>query len=392
VRVIFLAHSYPRHAGDLPGSFLLRLAVALREVGVEVRVLAPSAPGIGARDEFDGVPVARYRYAPRDHETLAYTGLMADAVRASWAARAALGGLLAASALATRRAVGSWNADLVHAHWWFPGGAAAASMTARAGRPLVVTLHGSDVRLARNLRPARAAYAAVARRASALTAVSSYLCAESAAMAPDVRCTVAPMPAAAHLFRPPPIDAPREGVLFVGRLTRQKGVADLLRAAASGAPDAPVTVCGAGPEEAALRALASELALDGRVRWLPVQPQERLVALYQSAAVVAVPSHEEGLGLVAVEAGLCGTPVVGYRSGGLADVVVDGAGGSLVAPGDVAALGRALAAFLDDPRRARVAGEHARRSAAGFTPDAVAARYREVYDGVLAARTSGPAR
>jgi glycosyltransferase involved in cell wall biosynthesis len=123
-----------------------------------------------------------------------------------------------------------------------------------------------------------------------------------------------------------------------------------------------------------------------------VQPQERLVALYQSAAVVAVPSHEEGLGLVAVEAGLCGTPVVGYRSGGLADVVVDGAGGSLVAPGDVAALGRALAAFLDDPRRARVAGEHARRSAAGFTPDAVAARYREVYDGVLAAQPSGRAR
>jgi glycosyltransferase involved in cell wall biosynthesis len=383
VRVVFVAHSYPRHDGDVAGSFLLRLARALREVGVDVRVVAPSARGLAAADEFDGVRVDRYRYAPRALETLAYTGTMADAVRASWGARAALGGLLVASAAAVRRAVRAWRADLVHAHWWFPGGAAVAARVARAGRPLVLTMHGSDVRLARGLAPARAAYARVVRRAGAVTAVSSYLCAESRAMAPDVACEVAPMPVAADLFGAPPPGAPRAGVLFVGRLTRQKGVDTLLRAAA--AFRAPLTICGSGPEEGALRALAAELGLGARVRWLATQPQSRLADLYREAAVVAMPSHEEGLGLVAVEAGLCGTPVVGFRSGGLVDVVDDGATGFLVPPGDATALAGALDRVSEDPSLAATLGAKAGARATRFAPDQVAARYRTIYERVIAA-------
>ena len=386
MRVVFLAHSYPRHPGDLAGSFLLRLALALRDVGVDVRVLAPAAAGLLPRDDIDGVPVARYRYAPRSLETLAYTGVMADAVRASWGARLALGGLLAASAVATRRAVRAWQADVVHAHWWFPGGAAAAAPGASAGRPLVITMHGSDVRLARAVGPARAAYARVARRASAVTAVSSYLCAEAMAMAPNVTCAVAPMPVAAELFHPPSPGVRRAGVLFIGRLTKQKGVDALLRAPALGEWDAPVTVCGSGPEESALRALASELGLGQRVRWIPTQPQPRLTELYQRAAVVAMPSHEEGLGLVAVEAALCGTPVVGFRSGGLVDVVREGETGTLVPPGDTGALARALRALVDDPARAQVMGACALAAAGRFTPAAAAAQYRGLYERAIAAR------
>ena len=83
MRVVFVAHSYPRHEDDMAGSFLLRLARALRGKGVDVRVVAPSARGLATADEFDGIRVERYRYAPRALETLAYTGTMADAVRAS---------------------------------------------------------------------------------------------------------------------------------------------------------------------------------------------------------------------------------------------------------------------------------------------------------------------
>jgi glycosyltransferase involved in cell wall biosynthesis len=388
VRVVFVAHSYPRHEDDMAGSFLLRLARALRGKGVDVRVVAPSARGLAAADEFDGIRVERYRYAPRALETLAYTGTMADAVRASWGARAALGGLLVASAAAARRAVRAWRADLVHAHWWFPGGAAVATRAVRAGRPLVVTMHGSDVRLARGLAPARAAYARVVRRAGALTAVSSYLCAESRAMAPDVACDVAPMPVAADLFAAPPPGAPRAGVLFVGRLTRQKGVDTLLRAAAGFR--APLTICGSGPEEGALRTLAADLELGARVRWLGTQPQSRLADLYREAAVVAMPSHEEGLGLVAVEAALCGTPVVGFRSGGLVDVVDDGVTGFLVRPGDAGALAGALDRLTRDPALVVSLGATARAHASRFAPDRVAARYREIYDRVIAA--GGPGR
>jgi starch synthase len=203
-------------------------------------------------------------------------------------------------------------------------------------------------------------------------------------MAPDVACEVAPMPVAADLFVPPPSGAPRGGVLFVGRLTRQKGVDTLLRAAA--AFEAPLTVCGSGPEEGALRTLAADLGLGRRVRWLPAQPQSRLADLFREAAVVGMPSHEEGLGLVAVEAALCGTPVVGFRSGGLVDVVDDGATGFLVPPGDVGALARALDRVTGDAALAVALGAAARARATRFAPDHVAARYRAIYDRVIAAR------
>jgi hypothetical protein len=134
VRVLFVAHSFPRWPGDAAGSFLHRLARALGDAGVTVRVIAPAAPGLAAEEDVAGVAVSRYRYAPRAFETLAYTGTMADAVRGGWGARLALGGLLAAAAVRTGREVRRWRAEVVHAHWWFPGGASgrAAGRDSRA--------------------------------------------------------------------------------------------------------------------------------------------------------------------------------------------------------------------------------------------------------------------
>jgi hypothetical protein len=98
VRVLFLTHNFPRHPGDAAGSFLLRLALALRDVDVETRVVAPSGAGLTARDRVGDIEVRRFRYAPRAYETLAYTGNMAADVQRSWSGRMALGGMLLAGA------------------------------------------------------------------------------------------------------------------------------------------------------------------------------------------------------------------------------------------------------------------------------------------------------
>src|SRR6266511_318019 len=179
-RVVFAAHAFPRHQGDLTGGFLLRRAEALEREGVDVQAVAPAAPGLPARDRLRGVAVRRYRYAPRRAETLAYTGGM-HLRAASPTGALALAGLLAAGALALRRAAA--GADLVHAHWWFPGGVQAL---AAGKRPLVTTLHGTDVRLARTRPAARAACARVLRASAAITTVSTWLRDEFAALAPDL--------------------------------------------------------------------------------------------------------------------------------------------------------------------------------------------------------------
>ena len=124
MNVLFLTHSYPREDGDAAGSFILRLARALATEGVNVRVVAPGARGLAAHETLGGIPVDRFRYAPRRFETLAYGGNMAAQVRDSWARAVALVGFLGAEFQAGVTARREFNPALVHAHWWFPNGLA----------------------------------------------------------------------------------------------------------------------------------------------------------------------------------------------------------------------------------------------------------------------------
>ncbi len=383
-RVVFLTHAFPRHRDDLPGGFLLRLARALAADGVTVEALAPSAPGLAARERIDGIEVRRYRYAPARAETIAYTGGM-HLRAASPRGAAALVGLLAAGTVAACRAVP--GADLVHAHWWFPGGLQA--LAARA-RPLVTTLHGTDVRLAAGRAAARAACARVLCASAAVTVVSSWLRDQAAAMAPGCadRIRVAPMPVDEATFTPGA--EPRTELLFVGRLDGQKGADVALQAVAAltgPAAALPLRVVGDGPREAALRTLAAELGIAGRVRWEAGLAQVELAERYRRAAVLLVPGRDEGLGLVAVEGQLAGAPVVAAASGGLVDVVADGRTGRTFPPGEPQALARVVEDVVAQPAAAADLAGRARAAALGrFGARAAARAYAEVYAEVLARR------
>jgi glycosyltransferase involved in cell wall biosynthesis len=394
LRVVFLAHAFPRRADDVTGGFLLRLAVALRAEGIEVTAVAPAAAGLAAAERLDGVAVHRYRYAPRPAERLAYGGDMHRRA-ASPAGALALAGLLGAGALAARRA--ARGADLVHAHWWFPAGVQA--LAARAGLPLVTTLHGTDVRLARGRAAARAACARVLAASARVTAVSGWLAEQAARFAPGLagRVLVAPMPVDDRTFHPGRPGRPRDELLFVGRLDRQKG-AEVALAALAGlrgpAAALALRVVGSGPEEAALRRLAGELGVAGRVRWDGQLPQAELADRYRRAALLLVPGRDEGLGLVAAEGQLSGAPVVAAASGGLLDVVADGHTGRTFPPGRPDALARTIEAALADPAAtARMAATARQAAAARFGTAAAARAYADVYAQALAswpARPGGP--
>ena len=386
MKVLFLTHSFPRHAGDPPGSFILRLATALAGEGIEVNVVAPAAAGLANHDALDQIPVERFRYAPRRFETLAYTGNMAAQVQASWSARVTMLGFLGAEFSVAVRARRAFEPDIVHAHWWFPNGLVGTWLGRMAHKPLVTTLHGSDVRLARTIAFSRPAFRHVLQHSAAVTAVSRYLAREAQEVVSAPAATIAPMPVATELFSP---DGKRskERLLFVGRLNKQKGI-ELLLHALNRIPDDDVSldVVGDGEDGEALKELAQALGIAQRVRWHGAVPQTGLAEFYRSAAALVMPSVGEGLGLVAVEAQLCETPVIAFNSGGLPDVVQHDRTGVLVDDIDSRALAAAIISLLErDDRGASLGAAGRLHALATFAPESVARRYADVYRSAIAA-------
>jgi starch synthase len=200
------------------------------------------------------------------------------------------------------------------------------------------------------------------------------------------------------------IDPDRPSVVFVGRITRQKGLPYLLRAAALLPPEVQLVLCAGAPDTPAILAevRAGVEALQSErtgVVWIDqLLSQHELSAVLTSATTFVCPSVYEPLGIVNLEAMACGAPVVGTATGGIPEVVDDGVTGRLV-PIDqaddgtgtptnpekfVRDLADALTEVVSDPTRAAQMGEAGRRRAeAEFGWDQIAARTHEIYKSLL---------
>ncbi|MGB4778722.1 glycogen synthase [Microbacterium sp.] len=199
------------------------------------------------------------------------------------------------------------------------------------------------------------------------------------------------------------IDPNRPSVVFVGRITRQKGLPYFLRAAARLPRDVQVVLCAGAPDTPQILAEVEGLVRDLQgqrdgVVWIgEFLPRDQLCAVLSSATTFVCPSVYEPLGIVNLEAMACGAAVVGTATGGIPEVVVDGVTGRLVpieqvqdgtgTPIDpdrfVADLAAVLTEVVSDPECARAYGDAGRRRAATefswqAIADATAALYREV--------------
>jgi glycosyltransferase involved in cell wall biosynthesis len=385
MKVLFLTHNYPRRPGDASGNFLLLLAKALRGEGIEVRVVAPASAGVADHETVDGISVDRFHYAPKGQETLAYGGNMATQVRESWGARMKLLGFLGSEFRCAVKARRAFEPDVIHAHWWFPNGLVGTWTARMSDKPLVTTLHGTDVRLARTVAFSRPGFRHVMQHSAAVTAVSQFLADEAQKVVSTSAPQVAPMPVATDLFSPAGTRQSNR-LLFVGRLNAQKGIELLLRAVAVSSAKPSLDVVGDGPDGERLKALAGELEIGDRIRWIGTLPQQQLTEYYRSATALVVPSVNEGLGLVAVEAQLCETPVIAFDSGGLSDVVSNGRTGILVEDISASALATAIDSLLASPDRGAALGAAGRLHAlATFAPESVARRYATIYRSIQGA-------
>ncbi len=348
LRLLSFTNLYPSGARPRHGIFVEQRLRRLVETGrVETRVVVPVARRLFARED-EALTAERFgiavRYAPftavRGLTTVLNPLLMARAAR---------------RAIAELRATGG-DFDLIDAHFLYPDGVAAILLGAWLGKPVVITARGSDVNVAAREWIAGACVRFAARRAAALISVSRSLKETMIERGlPAAKITVVRNGVDLETFRP----FERAGVraalgfdgptlLSVGNLVPEKGHDLVLRALAALA-NARLIVIGLGPEEARLRALATELGVDARVRWLAPLPQTELARYYAGADLTVLASSREGMPNVLLESLACGTAVVAAAVGGCPEVVAAPEAGTLVAERTPAALAAACLALLATP-------------------------------------------
>lgn len=372
MRILVLTSTFPRWPGDREPPFVFELCRRLAAAH-QVLVIAPHCPGAATEERLgENLAVRRFRYAPQALESLAYDGGILEKLRRGRWRLLLVPLFLAAELAATLRAVRRERPDVIHAHWIVPQGLVGLLAAAACGgkRPaLVCTSHGADLFALRGLL-ARQLKGCVARRAAALTVVSAAMKARALELgARPERVRVMPMGIdARQRFAPDPSsERRRDELLFVGRLVAKKGVGHLLDALAlvrRTLPDVRLTLVGAGPLEAELRAQALARGLDAHVVFAGAVANEELAPYYRRAAALVVPSvvtpegDQEGLGLVIGEALACECPVVASDLPAIRDLVHDGMTGFLARPGDATDLADKIVRMLGDPgRAARLARE-----------------------------------
>jgi starch synthase len=314
------------------------------------------------------------------------------------------------------------GADVVHSHTWYANGAGHIAKLLH-GVPHVVTAHSLEP-----LRPWKAEQLGGGYRVSSWIEKTAFEAADaviavSGGMRADIlRSYPALDESRVHVVyngidldrwkpvddrdtvRALGIDPDRPSVVFVGRITRQKGLPYLLRAAALLPPEVQLVLCAGAPDTPGILAEVTELveALQKErsgVVWIDrLLPQPELSAVLTAGTVFVCPSVYEPLGIVNLEAMACGLPVVGTATGGIPEVVADGVTGRLVpidqltdgtgTPTDpevfVADLARTLTEVLADPDRAAEMGRAGRvRAEEMFSWGQIAASTREIYAGLL---------
>jgi alpha-maltose-1-phosphate synthase len=389
----------------------VRVAVVTREwppdvyggAGVHVEHLVAALRGLGAGPDID---------------VHAFGGPRPDATGYGVpAGLQAANGALQAVGVDVEIAAALGGVDLVHSHTWYANHAGHLASLVH-GLPHVVTAHsleprrpwkadqlGGGYRLSSWVE--RTAYA----DADAVIAVSRGMRADVLDVYPDLdpaKVLVVGNGVDAQAYQPVEapdvvrslgVDPDRPYALFVGRITRQKGLMHLLAAAEQLPPEAGLVLCAGAADTPAERDQVADAVAELQTRrsgivWIEqMLPREQLVPLITGATVFVVPSVYEPLGIVNLEAAACGTAVVASDVGGIPEVVDDGRTGLLVhydaeRPAEFAAgLAAGISELLADPARAAAMGTAGReRVLAEFGWPAIAQHTVQVYEQVLAAR------
>jgi len=251
------------------------------------------------------------------------------------------------------------NPDILHAHFAIPTGIAACLVGEKMNKPVVMTIHGSDIHTYPYIYNClyRNAVKYALMKADIVLAVSKYLKEHAMSIAPEANIIVKRIGIDINLFRNEEREEKKESVIkiiFVGNLIKSKGIYDLLNAFAKLCKmitkyQLNLLYIGDGPEKKALFDRAKALKIDQLVILLGARDHGEISRLINEADIVVLPSYKEGMAQVVIEACACGKPVVASKVGGIPEIVDNYVNGILVSPDSVREIVNALMKLIEDP-------------------------------------------
>ncbi len=387
-RVLITTSTFPAHEADPVPSFIRDFVVNMKrhDPELELTVLAPhdarsDTQSYAHHDMYDEY---RFRYMwPSRLERLSGQGGIVPSLKKHKWLYLVIPFFLLAQIIATVRLARTINADIIHAHWLIPQGFAAAVASFLIKKPIIISVHGSDVS-ALNNAPALAIKRFAINRAQTAIANSKDTHNRLKKIIPSHVYPTIPLGVTVGDYTPHrAIHIPLR-ILFIGRLSEEKGVDDLITALAllkkSGA-SFTAKIAGTGPLDADLKRQAETSGLAGNITFIGWVARRDIDALYDWADIFVGPSIRDALGVVFIEAGAHGLPVVSTVVGGIPDVILNNKTGITVPahqPDEIASAIQDLAKNLDLYQKM---GDAARvHIATNFSWDSVVARYSKIYD------------
>lgn len=384
-KLLIITQSFIKYQGDILSKHIFVAAKLLTRAGWEVSVLAPHESKLAFYEEIEGVKVFRFKYFFERYERLAYSGRMQQLVLKNPINFIIFLFFMFVFLLRALQLVKRTRPSFLHAHWWIPTGVLGCLVSRLTNIPLIVTLHGTDVRLINKNLLLSFLARRVFKYAAAISVVSNFIKEKltSGLGTPANKIFVLPMPIdpqKIYEIKVPP--SKRRMILCVARFTKQKDLGTLIQAfhrVHQKRSQVDLVMIGEGPEEGTLLDLIAELNLKKEVFLHGLMTQEALNEYYNRCDMVILPSIEEGFGLVVVEGQLCKKPVIGANSGGIPETIEHEKTGLLFPPRDYLSLASAIERILADENFASRLGEAGYQSAkAKFSQETFLRKYLEV--------------
>jgi glycogen(starch) synthase len=383
-RILLINYEYPPVGGG-SGNATRHIARGLAILGQRPIVLTAGHGEQPTAVDIDGVTIRRLPILRHETEQPTKMEIASFMVRA---------------AITARKLAKEEKIDAVLAFFAFAGGLVGWVLKRLSGLPYVIALQSGDVprpnddgkTLNQKLIDASLKY--LWRDASAVIANSDRLADMARRHDPDSIINVIPAGADVEGITPKEDYGNKGedvGLLYVGRLTKQRGLEVLLPALAkiTSALKWKLTLAGDGPEWPMIAAQAARFALIDRIELRGWQGWSVLPEIYRKADIFVLPSHEEGMPAALLEAMATGLPVVGARVGGMEEAVLNGETGLLVAPNDSDALADALTLMIADPTRWESMGRAGRaRVESYYSWTSVAEKWLAVLESAIAATHS----